>query len=428
MRGSLTALLFLTVPAFCLALSSAETSLINKVKLEQQNQLRFLQRLTDINSGTLNIAGVRKTGSIVSEELTNLGFKTSWVEEPVSMHRAGTLIAHHEGKGKRILLIAHLDTVFSAAAPFQAYSQKKQIAKGQGVIDDKGGIAVLLYALKALHATGQLQNAAIDVVMTGDEEESGKPASISRKPLVDAARQCDIALDFEPSISLNSATIARRGISNWTITTRGTAAHSAGIFHDGVGYGAIFGLAQQLNAMRAQMQNVRNLSFNPGIVMGGSSLHYDSATASGSVDGRENVVASLAIAKGDLRYIDARQKQFATKRMQKIVSQKLPGVNSEIMFVDGIPPMALTRNNLKLLQLYSQVSVDLGHGKVTPVAASARGAADISYVAEIVPANLSGLGPVGYGAHTMAETLELPSLEIQTGRAALLISRLLKTA
>jgi glutamate carboxypeptidase len=429
MRLLCAGLIFLCAPALSTALTNAEKKMAAYAQLEKQNQLRFLEKITNINSGTLNLEGVNQVGEIVRGELAQLGFTTRWEREPVSMNRAGTLIAEHHGKGRgRLLLIAHLDTVFLKTAPFHPFSQQQNIAKGQGVIDDKGGIAVLLYALKAMQSAGELQDADIIVALTGDEEDSGKPTTISRRSLIAVAQKRAVTLDFEPALDLSSATTARRGITNWTITTRGNAAHSAAIFDPDVGVGAIFGLSAQLNRMRASLQHVRYLTFNPGLILGGSSYSYDQNTGTGHAAGRENVIANMAMVKGDLRYINGRQKQFAERKMRQIIYARIPGVKSQIEFVDGIPPMPPARGNLDLLRQYSVVSVDLGRRKISSIDPGARGAADISYVAGIVPANLSGLGPTGSGGHTNAERVELDSLVTQTQRAAVLMSRLIKKA
>lgn len=427
MRSLVAALALIGTSVCCADLSPVEKRMVEQVKLDKNNQLHLLEKLVNIQSGTLNIKGVRQVGKVVSKELQSLGFKSKWINEPANMHRAGTLVAVHHGKqGKRLLLIGHLDTVFLTSQSFHRYSKKTHSAKGQGVLDDKGGIVVILSALKSLDKAGLLKDATVTVVLTGDEEESGKPAAISRKPLLDAAKQSDVTLDFEPASTMNTATIARRGISNWMITTHGNAAHSAAIFHEHVGMGAIFGLTYQLDQIRVKLEPIKDLSCNPGLIMGGSSLQFDTKTSAGKVTGKENIVANIAMVKGDLRYIDEAQKQFAKDKMREIVSAPVTGVKSQIEFVDGIPPMAQTENNLKLLNEYSQVSMDLGQGKVVALDAANRGAADISYVAAIVPANLSGLGPVGDDAHTLIESITLESLPVQTQRAAILMSRLIK--
>lgn len=426
LRGACTAfLLSMTAVVYAGNLTPLESSIAENVVDQKQNQLKFLEEITNIDSGTLNTKGVHAVGEVVRKELSKLGFKSRWADEPAVMHRAGTLVEVHEGKSKqKLLLIGHLDTVFSNETSKHLYTQKQHSAKGPGIIDDKGGVAVLLYALKALQTEGELKNLSIMIVLTGDEEDSGKPASISRQPLILAASKCNIALDFEPAITLNTATIARRGITNWTLTVHGNASHSATIFQDNVGMGAIFGIATQLNEMRLQLQHTKNLSFNPGMIFGGSSVQFNPVTGSGSASGKENIVAAIAMAKGDVRYVDETQKQFAKEKMRGIISAKLSGVRSEIEFIDGIPPMSPTKNNMKLLEQYSLVSQDLDQGRVVALAPGVRGAGDISYVANIVPASLSGLGPVGNGTHTVIESAELASFVIQTQRAAILIKRL----
>ena len=167
------------------------------------------------------------------------------------MQRAGTLVAEHScTKGKRVLIIGHLDTVFTKESPFQKFERHGDKATGPGVIDDKGGDVIILYALKSLQNANVLSDMNITVVLTGDEEDSGKPTSISRKPLFAAAQRSDVALGFEWTTLPNTATIARHGATHWQINTQGNGIHSLGIFQKPAGYGAIFELARILNTMR----------------------------------------------------------------------------------------------------------------------------------------------------------------------------------
>ncbi|HHF7366786.1 TPA: M20/M25/M40 family metallo-hydrolase [Legionella bozemanae] len=212
-------------------LTSVEKQITQYITTQSQEQLSLLEQLVNTNSGTTNLKGIYEVGNRVRQQLDQLGFKTFWVNEPPAMHRAGTLVAQRTGnKGKKLLLIGHLDTVFPTDSPFQYFERQGDVATGPGVIDDKGGVVVILYALKALQEMHALDNANITVILTGDEEDSGKPTSISRKPLIDAAKNSDIALDFEWSITADTATIARRGIAHWTIETQGNEAHSSEIF------------------------------------------------------------------------------------------------------------------------------------------------------------------------------------------------------
>lgn len=419
----LLGLLFYQV-AMADSLSLEEKKISNYIIENQNSQLGLLEKIVNINSGTDNIAGVKRVGKILQSQFEQLGFTTKWVDEPPSMKRAATLVAEHKGtKGKRLLLIGHLDTVFPKESGFQKYELHGKMAKGPGIIDDKGGDVVIIYALKAMKAAHVLDNASITVVLTGDEEESGKPTSISRKPLFEAAKHSDIALDFEPGSSMDTASIARRGISNWKIETQGRQAHSADIFQSS-GDGAIFELARILNTMRSELSKEQYLTFNPGLILGGTDSVYEKNNSRGKAAGKENVIAKTAMATGDLRYISSTQKLEVEKRIQAIVNQHLAKTTASISFQDGIPAMPPTANNLELLNKYSQVSSDLGFGEIKPLDPKARGAGDISHIAEMVTANLVGLGPLGGGVHSIKEIMDVQSLSAQTQKAALLMYRL----
>lgn len=425
MRCVFLILCLLTHASFAGTLTPLEQQIHDDISTQHDAQIALLDQLVNVNSGTTNPPGVHVVGEMVKPLLEQMGFTTTWVEEPASLRKAGTLVAERKGnQGKRLLLIGHLDTVFATDSPFQKFERRGNNAKGPGVLDDKGGLVVLLSALKALNDAHALNNTSITVVLTGDEEESGKPATISRKPLFEAGKHSDVALDFEPSITLETATIARRGISNWTVESHGNESHSATIFQKGVGAGAIFELARILNTMRSTLAGEKDITFNPGLVLAGTEIRYDKTKAAGNAFGKENVVAKIAMAKGDLRFLTLGQKQSLEAKMISIVKAHLPFTHSSIAFVDGIPPMQPTQNNLDLLKQYSEASQLLGLGEVKAMDAGLRGAGDISYVASIVPANLAGLGPIGIGTHSVIEAVELKSLQVQTQRAALLIYRL----
>ncbi|STX51272.1 carboxypeptidase G2 [Legionella busanensis] len=424
-RISIFLLLFLSQVFKVNALTQEENKIIHYLKASSQEQLHLLEDIVNTNSGTTNINGVKKVGEYLESELKQLGFTTQWKSLPAKMNRADTLIAYHQGnKGKRFLLIGHLDTVFPASSSFQRFNLKGNIATGPGVIDAKGGDVVIIYALKALAKVGALQDATITVVFTGDEEDSGRPTSLSRRPLIDAATHSDVALDFEWAISSDTATVARRGIEDWVIKTEGNEAHSSQIFKPDVGNGAIFELNRILDTLRMLLSKEQYLTFNPGLIMGGTTIEVNS-DGSNLVFGKPNVIAKKAIAEGDIRFLTEQQKESAKKTILSILKQNLPGTTAEIIFKDGIPSMTPRKANLKLLTIYSNISSQLGLGKVTALDPGMRGAGDISYIAAKVPYALAGLGPVGSGAHSAKETLNVASLLTQTERIALLMYQLL---
>ena len=196
------------------------------------------------------------------------------------------------------------------------------------------------------------------------------------------------------------------------------------MFSERVGAGAVFEMSRILNDFYEQVRGEELLTFNPGLVMGGTFINYDDLTAKGEVFGKSNVVAQTAMVKGGLRFISEEQKENARSRMRDIVSKNLPLTSAEISFTDSYPAMAPTEGNLALLKELNQVSLDLDQGEVLAYDPGKRGAADTSFVAAYVDC-LDGLGTMGTGAHTPEETVNLKTIEDLTKRAAIFIYRLI---
>ena len=408
------------------SLSKEEQQLLTLVENNSAESIAFLEEVVNINSGTLNTKGVKEVGDRFAGAFTNIGFNTRWIDMPATMNRAGHLFATTKGtQGKRLLLIGHLDTVFEEDSEFQKFEMVNDtVAKGPGANDMKGGNVVVLYALKALREAGMLDNAQITVAFTGDEESTGKPLSISRKDLIDAAKNSDIALGFETSTGFDNATVARRGSSNWNVTVTGKRAHSSGIFRESVGAGANFELARILNAFYNDVRGPELLSFNPGMMLGGTKMDLEAKQSKGTIFGKGNVVAQTAYAQGGLRFISEEQKEEARDKMRAIVANNLPHTSAVVEFEDSYPAMQPTPQNYALLEKLSQVSLDMGGPAVAAYDPGKRGAADTSFVAEYV-ACLDGLGTMGTGAHTPNETVYINTIEMLTKRTALLIYRLI---
>ena len=402
-----------------------EKKILQTIEANNAEAIQFLKEVVNINSGTMNHDGVKKVGDVFGEAFKNIGFNTEW-HDMSEVNRSGHLFAETSGyKGKKLLLIGHLDTVFEENSPFQEFKMvNDSIAHAPGGNDMKGGNVIILYALKALADNGLLNDAQIIAAFTGDEEASGKPIAISRKHLVEAAKRSDIALGFETSTGFNYATVARRGSSGWKVEVTGKRAHSSGIFRESVGAGAIFEMSRILNEFYNKVKGEEYLTFNPGIILGGTLLEYDSELTKGNVFGKTNVVAQTAIVEGGLRFISEEQKENARDKMREIVSNNLPLTSAEITFVDSYPAMGPTEGNHKILDKLNEVSIDLGQGEVEAYDPGRRGAADVSFVAEYVDC-LDGLGTMGNGAHTPEETVNLNTIEALTKRTAILIYRLI---
>jgi glutamate carboxypeptidase len=403
-------------------LSSTEQKIRGSVERHRGAQVDFLERVVNINSGTLNGEGVRKVGEVFRAALDSLGFETRWAEMPESMERAGHLVAEHKGKpgGKRILLIGHFDTVFEGEG--QQFVRLDSMARGAGSADMKGGDVIILYALQALRDAGALKDANIIVVFSGDEERAGSPLDVARRDLIEASKRSDVALAFEGG-ERGIATIARRGDSRWTLRVTGRQAHSSGIFKEGVGDGAIYEASRILDGFREALSGEKNLSFNPGVFVGGTDVTYDTNRVAGTAAGKLNIIARSAVVQGDLRFLSEEQKEHARAKMREIVSRHLPHTSAEITFDDEYPAMPPTEGNRALLAAYDSVSRALGYGPVRALDPGQRGAGDVSFVAPYVDA-MDGLGADGIGSHSPNEEVNLNSLPMQTERAALLIYRL----
>jgi len=403
-------------------LSRAEQRLRDTILAERADAIDYLQRVVDIPSGTLDVEGVQRVGAVFLASLDSLGFRTTWVSVPSEMHRAGHLVAEHRGKEGRVrlLLIGHFDTVVEPAGP--NFVRRDSMARAVGGSDMKGGDVIILYALKALDDVGLLGDLNITVVFSGDEEDPGSPLDVARQALIEAGHRNDVALAFEGG-SRNIATVARRGSSAWRLVAAGRQAHSAGIFGQGVGYGAIYEMARILDAFRQQLASEQYLTFNVATIVGGTDVAYDTVQQSGTAASKLNVVPRAAVASGDLRFMTPEQLERTRERMRQIVAQHLAGTDAVITFTDEYPAMPLTPGNERLLAYYDSASRVLGYGPVTAMDPGLRGAGDLSFVAPFMD-GLEGLGALGRGAHSPAEQVDLNALTMQTQRAALMLVRL----
>ncbi len=414
-------------PAPAQQLSAAERRLVRAVDAGVPDALALLERAVNINSGSLNLAGVRATGDLFRAEFDRLGFTTRWADG-TPWNRAGHLVADWRGNGRgpRVLFIGHLDTVFPEDSPFQRFERlSDSTARGPGASDMKGGNVVMLLALRALREAGLLDRVQVTAVLIGDEEDSGRPFSLSRKDLTDAADWADVAIGFEDGDGdPRTAVIGRRGYTGWTLRTAGRPAHSSQVFRGDIGSGAIYEAARILTAWHDSLSAEPNLTFNPGVMVGGTTIGFDGVESRGTAFGKSNVVAESTVVAGDLRTLTPEQLARAKEAMARIASRHLPQTSATLTFDDGYPPLAPTDGNRRLLALYDEASRAVGGGPVTAVDPARAGAADVSFTAGRVAMALDGVGLMGTGGHTVQETADLRTLPLQARRVAVLLARL----
>jgi glutamate carboxypeptidase len=420
-------------------LTTQEQMIADAVNTHLSDDQSFLEQLVNINSGTMNSAGVIAVKDQMQPRLEALGFKVRWMPMQSLTNRAGDLVAEHpcptgEGKcGKRFLLIGHMDTVFEPASSFQKYAilpnTDGKRATGPGISDMKGGLVIMLAALEALHDTGALDHTEIRIVLSGDEERTGNPVEVARRDMIAAAKKSDIALEFEPSVPLSGAhgeqdsiSLGRRSSTTWHLETTGISGHSSQIFGDRLGYGAIYELSRILDSFRRDLRE-EGLTYSVGIVLGGATANSNADQTGGDATGKANVIAAKAIATGDIRTLSNEQTERVESKMKAIVAQHLAKTDATIRFDEGYPAMASTPANHELYKHWNDASIALGLGPVQEAGPMTRGAGDIAFVAPYLP-GLVGVGMIGEGTHAEGESAHLDSLARQAKRNAIFIERL----
>ena len=423
------AALLLAAPALA-ALSPAERRMVADVEARTGSDVALLERMVNQNSGTRNTEGVMKVAAMVRPELEALGFEVRWIPQ-AEVGRAGHLFAEHKGRPgtKRLLLIGHLDTVFEPDSPFQRFTREGDAARGPGVNDNKGGVVVMLSALKAMKAAGTLKDANIVVALTGDEEEAGNPRTLSRRDLIAEGRRADVALDFESLVrsgGTDMGSIARRSANTWELRTGGQTGHSSAIFSERLGDGAVFEMSRILSRFRTELPEP-SLTFNVGLLAGGERAELDADGIRASATGKSNIIPPVAIAVGEFRTLSPEQTERVKAKMQAIVAATSPQTTAELRLNEPYPPMAPTEGNRAILARLNVVNRDLGLPAMPELDPLRRGAGDIGFVAADVD-GLVGLGSTGSGDHSDQETIDLTSIPLQARRAAILMTRLSREA
>ena len=410
--------LLLAINAVSQNLNADEQKIAGFIDKNGAEALAILENAVNIGSPTEKNAGVKAVGMLFKKEFEALGMTARWINMPPETKRAGHLIAETKGtRGKRILLLGHLDTVLEG----EKFRRDGDRAFGTGIGDMKGGLVVMLQALRALNAAGALKDSRITVLLTGDEEDSCEPVSICRGDMITAAKRSDLVLSFEASVR-NTATVGRRGSSSWRLEVEAKTGHSSGIFREGMGYGAIYEAARILNEFRLQLGGEKYLTFNPSLIVGGTTANAENAE--GTATGKTNVVPAVVVVEGDLRFISEEQKETARAKMREIAAQSLNGASAKITFQDGIPAMTPVEANFELLKQLDQASKDLGFQGVEALDPGERGAGDIAFIADLLP-GLDGIGIGGSrNSHASGESADIASMPMLTKRAAVLIYRL----
>ncbi|MGV9904303.1 M20 family metallopeptidase [Streptomyces sp. NPDC003388] len=382
--------------------------------LARAQETRFLEELAElvaIDSGSYSPAGINRVADIVGQRLRATGFDTRRVSPPpVGTRPTGDLVvARKKGSlsvadgGRRILLVAHMDTVFedgtAAARPFAVVGSH---ARGPGVSDDKGGLVAGLTALRVLEDAGFHEYAEL-VFLAVPDEEIGSPAS---RPLTEeTARGMHYALALECARENGDVVIARKGVADFRLTVTGRAAH-AGIEPER-GANAALEAAHLTVALQGLNGRWDDVTVNVGMVHAGT---------------RINIVCPEAELHVEVRSATTRGIRQARQAIGEIAARPaVAGTTVTVEQLDLCPPMEDTDASREILRAARSIGEELG---LSIGAATTGGVGDANLIAGVGVPVLDGLGPVGGGDHSPQEWLDTTTVVTRVALLASLIAEL----
>ena len=374
--------------------------LIAYLDSRQGDMLALLERVVNIDSGTLDKAGVDRVGALLAERLAGLGFTL----EVIRQHEYGDhLLGRKAGQdGRRVLFVGHMDTVFAAGTtaqrPFRIEAGR---AYGPGVLDMKGGIVCLLFALEALKATKHpaYDAAAMSVVFNSDEEYL---SPTSRPVIEEEARRSQTVCVFEPARPGGEYVISRKGTGKYQLTVTGRAAHAGA--QPERGRSAVGEMAHKIVALHALTDFSTGTTVNVGVVRGGE---------------RSNVVAEKAYAEIDIRVPNLEEYARLDQRIKAIGSSgTVPDTTAVLNGGLVFPPMIQTPGAKVLFEALRAAGQVVG---VEVKGIHTGGGSDANYASQFAP-TLDGMGPQGSETHSDREFIEVPTLPERSKMTALFLA------
>src|SRR5687768_13653549 len=304
-------------------------------------------RWVDINSGSYHLSGLTRMLDALDQAFAVLGGIRGRVQLPPASEIAsdGNVIERPLGDAfvvkkrpdarVRVLLNIHYDTVYGPTDPFQrAHTVDRDTCRGPGVVDAKGGIIVMLTALRALERSASAERIGWEVVLNPDEE-IGSPGSAAL--LREAAGRNHLGLVFEPAMRDGSLVGARKGSGNFTAVVRGRAAHAGRDFH--LGRSAVVALAELVTRVDAIQNGIEGVTINCGKVEGGVAL---------------NIVPDLAIAWFNARAVSPEQARLIESRVTEVaheVARNRDGITIDLRGGFHAPPKVLDERATRLMDL-----------------------------------------------------------------------------
>jgi len=407
---SLLAVSLLAAPLF--AFAAPDAPVMSAVQKEKAPYLDTLKSLVSIESGSGDREGLDKLSELIAGKLKNLGGKVEFIEPGADTYKMfdtpakpGRMVhAQFAGTGtKKILLIAHMDTVYLrgmlASQPFRIEERPRaeggSRAYGLGISDDKQGIAMILHTLAVLKANNFKDYGLVTVLINGDEEISS-PAS--RSMLTKLGAEHDVTFSCEASLAASDRiSLVTAGIGAVTLSVTGKASHAGAAPEQG--RNALYELSHQILQMRDLSDPATGVKFNWTISQAGTN---------------RNVIPAKATAAADVRVLRVADFDgIEPKVAARIVNKLIPDTKVEFNFERRRPPLQSSPAALALAnhakKLYQN---DLGMELSFSVQAEG-GGTDAAFAAlKTQNAVLERFGARGFGAHSSdAEYILIDSIE-----------------
>jgi len=331
-----------------------ETAL-KRIDSRQNEMVETVQAWSRVNSGSANSEGLAAMERLVIDAFAPLGAEVDLIQlaDGEKVNQEGEIVRVKNGRtirifkrpeaNRKVLMTGHTDTVFATDHPFQEpVWLDKNTLNGPGVADMKGGILVMLNALKAFEETPLAASVGWEILLSPDEE-TGSLASAAI--LADRAKSADIGMTYEPALADGTLAGVRKGSGNYTLIVRGKAAHAGREFHNG--RNAVVKMAELVGELAALTDARPELTVNPAVVEGGVA---------------PNVVPDLAMCRFNVRLKEPDDAQWFEQKVSEIVARGNAADGFEVHVHGGInrPPKALSDANLKLMDAIKICGLELG--------------------------------------------------------------------
>jgi glutamate carboxypeptidase len=379
------AVTFLAIANTATAIAKPNSKVLAAAKACEPSARSLLQQLVQIDSGTGDVAGLSAMGGILKTELEGLGASVEIVPAV-----GDNLVATLTGAGRgRILLIAHMDTVFAHGTVTQRpYAVVGDHGIGPGAGDDKGGDVTAICALRILQQLNYRDYGRITLLLNSNEETG----SLGTRELIRTkAKESDVAINLERGVPPDGVLVARKGSAIITVEITGRAAHSG--LEPEKGRNAALEASHQALELGSLSDPLKETTVNVTMLEGGKTI---------------NVIPDHAAIKADVRAFTSDEFDRVERDLQKLAANTIiPDVQVRATMTRNFPPWPHVDSTDALFARAQKLYAELG-GTLSPIAVGS--SADVAFAAETGTPSIDGFGMRGGGAHSVDDYADLSSI------------------